>query len=52
MEDFYEIMDFCGFDMEKAHELAKESPFRNAINEILNEVGLEKWHSDTTTRIH
>ena len=23
--DFLEIMSFCGFDMDKAHEMAKES---------------------------
>lgn len=34
--DYIEIMDFCGYDLEKANELAKE--------EILREAGLEKLY--------
>lgn len=43
MQDFYEIMDFCGFDLQKANEIVKqyEPWMKDAIEEVLNDVGLE-----------
>ena len=44
LEDFYEALDFCAFDVEKAAELAEgENPVdKNTIDIILREAGLDE----------
>lgn len=39
--DYIEIMDYCGYDLEKSDEIAKE-----IIEEILREMGLERSDTD------
>lgn len=39
--DYIEIMDFCGYDLEKSDEIAKE-----IIEVILRETGLERGDTD------
>lgn len=49
MESFYEIMDFCGFDLEKANAMAKnyEPWMKDAAEEALQKVGLEKISAES-----
>ena len=44
MEDFYEALDLCAFDITKAAELAegKNPVDRDTIDEILKEAGLDE----------
>lgn len=42
--DFIEIMNFCGFDLEKANEMVKGNA--EIIDEILRETGLERGAQD------
>ena len=39
--DYIEVMDFCGYDLEKSNKIAKE-----IIEEILRESGLERGDTD------
>lgn len=41
--DYLEIQNFCGFDMDAAHEMAQV--YKEAIEEALEDVGLEKMES-------
>lgn len=51
MLDFYEIMDFCGFDLQKANTITKAyAPWmKEAVEETLNNVGLEALQSESVT---
>lgn len=41
-DDFYEILDYCAFDVEKASALNGDvKPLREIINEMLEEAGLD-----------
>lgn len=40
--DFLEIMNFCGFDMDKAHKMAKEA---GAVE--LSEIGKDEKQEDS-----
>lgn len=47
--DFLEIMNFCGFDLEKAHEMAKQrgtADFSETIKELLNSTKQEQEEAD------
>ena len=44
--DYLEIMSFCGFDLEKANEMAQDFP-PSVIQEVLTEIGLEKLESES-----
>ena len=45
MENFYEIMDFCGFDLQKADRMVKDNSasswMKETVEEAMAEVGLE-----------
>lgn len=41
--DYLEVMDFCGFDLEKSAEMAENlGKCPDWVDEALNEAGLEK----------
>ena len=43
--DYIELMCYCGYDLDKANEMAKkhrEQPLSAIIEEILRETGLER----------
>lgn len=42
--DFYEILDYCAFDIEKAVEMAKRY---KTIREVLDEIGLEELEPES-----
>ena len=45
--DYFEIMDFAGFDMEKANEIAKETiRTRELIEAVMKDAGLETLQSE------
>ena len=41
--DYYEVLDFCAFDVEKAAEMVRQY---KAIMEVLDEIGLEKMEPE------
>ena len=43
MEDFYEILDYCAFDVDKAAMMSNDDqkPLADIINDILEEAGLD-----------
>lgn len=43
MPDFYEALDFCAFDIEKAGAMMcnDAKPLREVVNDILEEAGLD-----------
>ena len=45
MKDYMEIMDFCGYDLDRATEIA--SVYRAAVEEEMNRVGLEAIQSES-----
>lgn len=47
--DFLEIMNFCGYDLEKANEMANQTDTKSLpeiIEDIMRETGLERGDSD------
>ena len=47
--DYIELMCYCGYDLEKANEIAKrhsEQPLSAIIDEILKDTGLERMDCD------
>lgn len=53
MNDFYEILDYCAFDVGEASDIAKKCCAEEVIKEVLGEVGLDRLEpksSRTTCR--
>lgn len=46
--DFLEMLDYCGYDVERAVEMAKR---QNAIKEALDEIGLEEMESKSDVTV-
>lgn len=44
MNDFFEVLDFCAFDVDKAVEMASQYT-SDVIKETLDEIGLERMES-------
>ena len=43
--DYIEVMDFCGYDMDKASEMSRQTDTKSlseVIEDIMCEVGLER----------
>ena len=40
--DYLEIMDFCGYDLDKANEIAQSIIDKETIETVLKDVGLEE----------
>lgn len=43
--DYIEIMDFCGYDLEKSNDIANEVEVKTLaeiIDEIMNDAGLDR----------
>lgn len=52
MQDFYEALDFCAFDVTKASAMVGEAkPLREVIEDILEEAGLDAVASVPTEPI-
>ena len=48
MNDYIEIMNFCGYDLAKANEMANQSETKTLVQiveETLRECGLERIHA-------
>jgi len=43
MPDYFEALDFCAFDIEKAGAMTRNEakPLREVVNDILEEAGLD-----------
>lgn len=41
MEDFFELLDYCGFDVDRAAKMVEAKPLKEIINDILEEAGLD-----------
>lgn len=45
--DFYDILDFCAFDVQRASEMASEYRCtQEIVKEALDEIGLEKMEPE------
>ena len=47
--DFLELMNFCGYDLEKANEMANQTDTKSLseiIEDIMRETGLERMDSN------
>lgn len=48
MDDFYEVLDYCGFDVDRAAKMVDAKPLMEIINDILEEAGLDAVASIST----
>lgn len=52
--DYTEIMNICGYDLEKSHKMVEKYPqwMKNATQEALKEVGLESLSAKSNENQH